>query len=218
MYRNFIKQSSKVKQNSLRWTILCTFWRDFVYLGVLSFFNDIVFQLGQPFLMGQFLNYFRLVNQTLLMLTELILLKIHNIFFSHFQKMSYSQALMYASCMILCNVLNIFVCNHFVHFASQFGMRVRVAVCSLIYRKALRLSQTALGETSPGKVVNLLTNDVSRFDIVMFFIHSLWESPLLTIIVASLLWFDIGLVRLVGIIVVFTIMPILSKFQWIFGN
>lgn len=77
--------------------------------------------------------------------------------------------------------------------------------------QALRLSQTALGETSPGKVINLLSNDVSRFDAASFFFNALWISPLLTFIVGCLLWKEVGSAGLVGISVVLTMVPMLSK-------
>lgn len=77
--------------------------------------------------------------------------------------------------------------------------------------QALRLSQTALGETSPGKVINLLSNDVSRFDAASFFFNALWISPLLTFIVGCLLWNEVGSAGLVGISVVLTMVPMLSK-------
>lgn len=84
-------------------------------------------------------------------------------------------------------------------------------MCSLIYRKALRLSQTALGETSPGKMVNLLSNDVCRIDWALYFYNFIWISPLLTVIVTFLVWFHIGLAGLIGIVVVLTTVPMLSK-------
>lgn len=89
----------------------------------------------------------------------------------------------------------------------------RVAVCSLIYRKGLRLSQTALGEASCGKMINLLSNDVSRFEWALRFANYLWTAPLFTFIVAWFLWTEIRYAGLVGIGVVFIIMPILSTIQ-----
>lgn len=76
--------------------------------------------------------------------------------------------------------------------------------------KALRLSQAALGETSPGKVVNLLSNDVNRFDWASFFLNSIWISPLLTGIVGCLLYNEVDIAGLIGILLIFSIVPVLS--------
>lgn len=78
--------------------------------------------------------------------------------------------------------------------------------------QALRLSQCALGETSPGKVVNLLSNDVSRFEYVFLNLNSIWIGPLLAIIVACLLWNEIGFAGLIGIAIIFVIVPLQSTF------
>lgn len=151
--------------------------------------------------------------------------------------MSYNYALWYAIGIILTTFIMAIIGSHFVVVGYHIGMKVRVAVCSLIYRKvnwieysivpyktdkiylvfdrwtkALKLSQTALGETAPGKVVNLLSNDVNRFDRVSMFLNSMWSAPLLTICIAILLWRDTGSVGMMGIIIVFIAVPIQSKF------
>lgn len=73
------------------------------------------------------------------------------------------------------------------------GMKMRVAMCSMIYRKALRLSKNALGETTAGQVVNLLSNDVGRLDLAIIFIHFLWVGPLETIAVTYLMYLEVSL-------------------------
>lgn len=72
------------------------------------------------------------------------------------------------------------------------------------------MSQTALGETAPGKVVNLLSNDVSRFEWVTICMNSMWTGPLLSLVIAILLWREIGIAGLVGIAIIFVVVPIQS--------
>lgn len=91
------------------------------------------------------------------------------------------------------------------------GMKMRVACCSLIYRKALRLSKTALGQTTAGQLVNLLSNDVNRFDIGVIFVHQLWVAPLETIIVSVLMYQRIGWAAVIGVAFLLMFVPLQSE-------
>lgn len=71
------------------------------------------------------------------------------------------------------------------------GMKLRIAMCSMMYRKSLKLSKNALGETTVGQVVNLLSNDVSRLDLSIMFVHYLWVGPLETILVTYLMYREV---------------------------
>lgn len=119
-------------------------------------------------------------------------------------------AFYHAGALVLLSAVSAVAMNQYVLESFSNGMKVRVATCSLIYRKSLKLSTTALGNTSVGKVVNLLSNDVSRFDIVSVFLHSMWLAPLLTVIVGILLYQEVGVAGVFGIVVIAVVTPIQS--------
>jgi len=72
----------------------------------------------------------------------------------------------------------------------------------------MRLSNESLGETSGGRIVNLLSNDVQRFDGALFFLHFLWICPLETIIITYLLWQEIGVSSIFGVAILITFIPL----------
>lgn len=50
------------------------------------------------------------------------------------------------------------------HSNVYLNFQARVAFSSLIYRKALRLSKSSLGKSTIGHMVNLMSNDIGKFD------------------------------------------------------
>lgn len=82
---------------------------------------------------------------------------------------------------------------------QHLGMKVRIACCSLIYRKALKLSKKAMSGTTVGQMVNLLSNDVNRFDRCVLHVHHLWLVPIETIVVFSLMYAYLGFTCAVGV-------------------
>lgn len=73
-----------------------------------------------------------------------------------------NETYLYAMAIILCNFLSVILIHPLNQSNMALGMRIRIAVCAMIYRKALKLSRTALNDTSTGQIVNLLSNDVAR--------------------------------------------------------
>lgn len=62
-----------------------------------------------------------------------------------------------------------------------------------------------------GKVMNLLSNDVYRFDAMSMFLNAMWTAPLLVILVGYLLWIEVQWAGMFGLLVVFIIVPIQSN-------
>lgn len=63
-----------------------------------------------------------------------------------------------------------------------------------------RLNQMSLGKTATGQIVNLLSNDVSRYDFVFIFLHSFWIAPIVIAILVYFLWMEIGVSCLAGLL------------------
>ncbi|XP_074034732.1 ATP-binding cassette sub-family C member 4 isoform X3 [Leptinotarsa decemlineata] len=100
-------------------------------------------------------------------------------------------------------------CQHTNHNMALIGMRVRVATSSLVYRKIMRLSRESLSGTAAGQVVNLLSNDVNRFDSVALYLHVIWAIPFQIALLTYFLWQQVQLSCLVGIIsTIFVSLPI----------
>uniref|UniRef100_A0A8D1U829 Multidrug resistance-associated protein 4 n=1 Tax=Sus scrofa TaxID=9823 RepID=A0A8D1U829_PIG len=124
----------------------------------------------------------------------------------------------YAGGLITC-VLLLAILHHLYFYHVQCaGMRLRVAMCHMIYRKALRLSNLAMGKTTTGQIVNLLSNDVNKFDQVTVFLHFLWAGPLQALIVTALLWMEIGISCLAGMAVLIILLPLQSCLGKLFSS
>lgn len=95
---------------------------------------------------------------------------------------------MYASLIIFSVALYIILIHSFLISTLHLGMKMRVACCSLIYRKSLKLSRTNLGAATIGQAVNLMSNDVSRFDTGLGLLHWIWVGPLEMIIIMYLMY------------------------------
>ena len=142
--------------------------------------------------------------------------------------MTQLEAYIYATGVVMCSAIYTFTHHPYFFGVMHLGMKIRVASCSLLYRlvyslglnpsstqppptstpseprKALKLSNSALGQTTVGQMVNLLSNDVNRcnndsttdflyrFDLSVLFNHYLWCGPLQLVIVTVLLYQRIG--------------------------
>ncbi|XP_074031109.1 probable multidrug resistance-associated protein lethal(2)03659 [Leptinotarsa decemlineata] len=116
----------------------------------------------------------------------------------------------YSGLIVLSLLITVFLMHTFQLQIMQVGMKMRIACCSLVYRKALRLNKSALAETTIGQMVNLLSNDVGRFDQATHFMHHLIMGPVETLVVMILCYFSIGYTGLIGAVFLLISVPFQS--------
>ncbi len=122
----------------------------------------------------------------------------------------------FAICLLL--VINVIVSHPYFLSTYRHGMQVRIAVSHLIYGKLLKLNNSSLNQTTVGQVVNLLSNDVNRFDWSLVFTHYLIVGPIQMCVVTALLWNQIGISCLSGIIVLIFYIPIQAFMGHLFSK
>ncbi|KAL3283201.1 hypothetical protein HHI36_006350 [Cryptolaemus montrouzieri] len=115
--------------------------------------------------------------------------------------------------------LNCMISHHVSLYLSRIGMRVRIACCSLIYRKILKLDKVSLDDTDIGKLVNLLSNDVNRFDLASGMLPNIWIMPIQAAIGTYVMYSYVGLAAFAGIgAMIFQAVPIQGTFSRLQGK
>ncbi|KOB65752.1 putative ATP-dependent bile acid permease [Operophtera brumata] len=165
------------------WRVLFkVFGPEFVLYGLILAAMEFLIRLQQPMFLGLLLRYYSPVqelNSTSSQHTYLSRLFNYN---DAKGTIAWGEAVFFAFGIIFCSAVNVMVQHPFMMGLMHMGMKMRVGVCSLIYRKALKVSLQNMSESSAGLVVNLMANDVNRFDTGPLFAHYLWIGPLETVI------------------------------------
>nr|AJD79132.1 ABCC3 [Pectinophora gossypiella] len=141
----------------------------------------------------------QLLNVILRTLSPLLFAQLLS-FWSADSTMDRTTATYFGLSMIVTNWFAAFFNHHGNLFCQQFGMKLRIATSSLMFRKIMRMNNGSLGETTAGKVVNILSNDLQRFDLAFLFMHYIWIIPIQMIAVCYLGFMQAGYAALIGIV------------------
>ncbi|KAM7375245.1 hypothetical protein PAMA_014371 [Pampus argenteus] len=177
--------------------IIRCYWKPYAVLGLFTLFEEIV-KVIQPVVLGKMIRYFENYDPN--------------------NKTALYETFGYAAALSLCTIALALIHHLYFYHVQRAGMKIRVAMCHMIYKKALCLSSSAMGKTTTGQIVNLLSNDVNKFDDVTIFLHFLWVGPLQAAAVVGLLWVEIGPSCLAGMVVLMFLMPTQTMFGRLFSK
>uniref|UniRef100_A0A4W5MYN9 Multidrug resistance-associated protein 4 n=1 Tax=Hucho hucho TaxID=62062 RepID=A0A4W5MYN9_9TELE len=177
--------------------IVKCYGKPYAVLGIFSFTVEVI-KVIQPVFLGKLIQYFEKYDPD--------------------NMDALYEALGYAAGISLSTVALTVLQIHYYYHVLRTGMKIRVAICHMIYKKALCLSSAAMGKTTTGQIVNLLSNDVNMFNEVTTNLHYLWIAPLQAVVVIILLWYEIGPSCLAGVAVLVFLMPLQTMFGKLFGS
>ncbi|KAK9680179.1 ABC transporter transmembrane region [Popillia japonica] len=174
--KELAKSKSEDRKPSLMKAIANTFFKQYALYGGVLFIQVIILRTIHPLALAELINYFHRTTAY----TSL-------------------HGWLFAVAVVVISFVNCIIMHHVTLGCFKIGMRCRIACCSLLYRKLLRLSKTALGKTASGQIVNLMSNDVQRFDIAAGFLHYLWIMPVQAVVSAFVMYDSVGYAAIIGI-------------------
>nr|XP_057938958.1 ATP-binding cassette sub-family C member 4-like isoform X2 [Doryrhamphus excisus] len=189
--------ANDMRQPKLTRVLIRCYWRAYVVIGVYIFIEEGI-KVLQSWLLGKLIEYFENPDAT--------------------SPAAVYEAYSYAAGISLSTIWVAVLHHLYFYHVQRAGMKIRVAMCHMIYRKALSLNNAALTKTTTGQIVNLLSNDVNRFDEVTLYLHFLWVAPLQAAMVIPLLMYWIGPSCLAGMAVFLVLIPVQTAFGRLFST
>ncbi|KAI9340135.1 P-loop containing nucleoside triphosphate hydrolase protein [Zopfochytrium polystomum] len=116
--------------------------------------------------------------------------------------------LIYALAMFILNSTASIGVSFFFQRANAYGVSVRAALTAATYRKALRLSGAARQTFNAGRVTNIISTDLPRFELFLVFFHLGWTFPVIVTIIVALLVHTMGPSALAGVVLLFLMAPL----------
>ncbi|CAG9578809.1 unnamed protein product [Danaus chrysippus] len=115
---------------------------------------------------------------------------------------------LYAVCLFACATAQTLLLSHYFTRMYLVGMRIRTALTSAVYRKSLRISNSARKETTVGEIVNLMAVDAQRFVELTAYLNMIWSAPLQIALALYFLWGILGPSVLAGLAVMIVLIPV----------
>uniref|UniRef100_A0A8C0V5B3 Multidrug resistance-associated protein 4 n=1 Tax=Cyanistes caeruleus TaxID=156563 RepID=A0A8C0V5B3_CYACU len=189
------KAKKRGKTPHLTKAIILCYWKSYLVFGIFTMIEETL-KIVQPIILGKIIEFFENSQKE--------------------EDLSY--AYYCAGALSVCTLILAIMHHLYFYHVQRAGMKLRVAMCHMIYRKALRLSNVAMAKTTTGQIVNLLSNDVNKFDQVTIFLHFLWAGPLQAVAVTVLLWTQIGPSCLAGMAVLIILLPVQTCIGRLFSS
>ncbi|XP_053212744.1 ATP-binding cassette sub-family C member 4-like [Panonychus citri] len=173
------------KPPSLLKAIIKTYGLTTVFNSFLLAFDDSL-NLVQTFLLGLIVRYYSNNNYT---------------------NVTWRECLFYSIGLTVTLFFFGFIRHQIFLSTSRQGLRIRTTLTAVVYKKLLTMSRAATTKTDIGYILNIISNDLSRFDDLMFSIMYIVIAPLISIAALAYLISVLGIASLGLLIVLIVLIP-----------
>lgn len=115
---------------------------------------------------------------------------------------------LYAILMLVTAMIQTVILSQYFHRMFLVGMRIRTALISTIYRKAMCMSSVSRKDSTVGEIVNLMSVDAQRFMELTAYLNMIWSAPLQIALSLYFLWEILGPSVLAGLAVMIILIPV----------
>jgi hypothetical protein len=110
--------------------------------------------------------------------------------------------------MLLTAILQTVFLHQYFHVCMITGMRLKSAIIAVIYRKALKLSNSSRQTSTVGEIVNLMSVDASRISELFTYLHILWSGPFQIFLAVYFLYQILGTAVFGGVGIMVLMIPV----------
>ncbi|KAL3283027.1 hypothetical protein HHI36_006186 [Cryptolaemus montrouzieri] len=191
----------------------CFLW-DIVGYSITAFILEMFVRISQPLFLKLLLRYYSADNMKALESESVkkshytFLQRLFHLYDADQGPISREEAVFFTFGVIFSSWLAIAIGHPYLMGIMHLGMKMRVACCSLIYRKALSIRLELAGERMMGNVINLLSNDVNRFDNGIMFFPYIWLTPIQIALITYFLYKEVGSAAIYGILALISVLPL----------
>ena len=108
--------------------------------------------------------------------------------------------------------------HHAFLLVCRMGINVRTALTALIFKKILRVSKSSFEQTDIGQILNVLANDLYRFEDITTNLWALIIGPVVCVIGVYFVWYFIGIAALGGLIILVLFVPFQATMGRLFNK
>lgn len=93
--------------------------------------------------------------------------------------------------LVVASLCQAIVHHYLYYYTMRMGWNLRIGFIGFIHKELLSLNSSTVTSISPGKIINLISTDVLRFDTFLPSLHFIWTSPIEVIICGALIILEV---------------------------